>query len=108
MFFTGILFWNIVYKQVIDWESKHANYWKFVKLEDLSNNPHLFNDLYNYCELEFSDRIKNKIISLSNSSQKWVTNNSYKYDSLTKLEKDKIIEKTYDVWKFFYTEKQLK
>ena len=34
----GILFWNIVYKQVIDWESKHANYWKFVKLEDLSNN----------------------------------------------------------------------
>jgi len=58
----AILLWNIIYHTINIYKSKHPE-WIFVRHEDLSKNPiEEFQTLYNKLNLQFTDKVKSKIL----------------------------------------------
>lgn len=79
----GILFWNMAYFRIRQYREKHGSRWYFVRHEDLSKDPVAeFSRLFQFLEIDFSDKLKSKIIRTTDGS----TINRHSRNSLQNLE----------------------
>lgn len=61
----AILLWNCIYHTVSLYKEKYPN-WLFIRHEDLSTEPiHMFESIYEFLELEFTNRVR---LHISNNS----------------------------------------
>lgn len=82
----AILIWNIVHYQMHNYMKNYPQ-WYFVKHEDLSLDPiGEFSKIYDFCNLDFTDYVKDKIIAYSGLSDKKVI-----FDKKVKLDSKKNI-----------------
>jgi hypothetical protein len=64
----AILMWKIFYYVINQYREKHKK-WLFIRHEDLSNDPiEEFGKIYSYLSLKYTNKIKKKIDSYTNSS----------------------------------------
>jgi len=110
---VGILLWKCIYKMVDDLKQKYNDHpdWIFVKHEDLSINPiEEFKKMLIKFNLDFTEEIKNNIISTTKSTNKnYLARDSVKNitawkNRLNEDEIQRIKEGTKQVWQKFYTE----
>lgn len=107
----GILLWNVIHAVIDDYQKRHSSDWYFIKHEDLSIDPvKEFKNLFEYLELNFSEKISNHIIETTTAGKE----SNWKRDSksnvktwkerLTANEISRVKQGTMEVWPKFYTE----
>lgn len=110
----AILLWNAIHATILKYRQRHPD-WQFVLHEDLSMNPAAnFRILFDKLQLEYTDRINNRILDLSGSHNpvEQHAGNELKRDSranvwnwrkrLTAQEIDRVRESTGDVAENFF------
>lgn len=114
----GILLWNMIYSTVNNYRDKHEK-WLFLRHEDISREPvKYFRKIFEYLRLNMDYKIIKKIEKYSSTNNKSISynvndikinseKNIYKWkESLSTNDIELIKKKTYDVWKYFYTEEE--
>ena len=106
----NILAWNLIYKRVLQYQANYPQ-WLYVKHENLITNPiKVFEKIFDYLEIEFTDSLKNRILNKSQISYSGSSNtNKSKSNSKswkTKLNQETINlirNKTFSVWSELYS-----
>lgn len=105
----GSLLWNIIYLVVIQFQKKYQTEWYFVRHEDLSKNPlEAFQELFQFLQLEYSEKVKQKIIDSTSKSEATTLERDSKANISTWTERlalseiNYVKEYTQQVWKHFY------
>jgi len=113
----GILLWNIIYSQVLEYQNKHHE-WSFIKYENLANNPiEELSEIYNYLELDYTNEIQEKIKIYTRLSQnktllykKMIRNSSsnifYWKNYLSEEEIDEIFSGVKEISSNFYSDEE--
>ena len=113
----GILLWNIIYSQVLEYQNKHHE-WSFIKYENLANNPiEELSEIYNYLELDYTNEIQEKIKIYTGLSQnktllykKMIRNSSsnifYWKNYLSEEEIDEIFSGVKEISSNFYSDEE--
>lgn len=107
----GILLWNTIYSTVKKYKNVYADYWHFIRHEDLSKDPiNEFKSLFYNLNLDFTPKVKREIIkSTTTGTSQGLKRNSkkniYTWKERLSLPEIKLIkEKTYPLWNEFYSE----
>jgi hypothetical protein len=108
----GILLWNMAYFRIREYQEKYGTCWYFVRHEDLSKDPiPEFSKLFQYLDIEFSDKLKSKIIrstdgsTINRHSRNSIQNLETWKTRLTPEEISRIKVGTSKLYSFFYEEK---
>ena len=110
----AILLWNLIYWVVIKFQKDHDGDWIFVKHEDLSRDPlKEYRKIYKKLEIPFSDLAQSRISKYSYTDVSEGTrmvrdskNNIWKWTTrLTVDEITRVREKTHEISRHFYEEK---
>ncbi|MEG9328956.1 sulfotransferase domain-containing protein [Salinimicrobium catena] len=111
LFENAILLWNCLYQIILTYRCKYSKQWYFIKNEDLSMNPiKEYEKIFNYLGLKFTTEVRQEIIKTtkvdrSDSINRKSLDNIQKWKKiLTPSEISIIREKTYPLWRNFYSE----
>jgi len=112
----AILLWNIIHHTINIYKSRHPE-WIFVRHEDLSKDPiDEFQYLYNKLNLQFTDKVKTKILKSTGTHNPVEQKNRNEFvrnsmsnvhnwkKRLTQQEVDYIKDKTSEIAPLFYSE----
>ena len=106
----GALIWNIIYSLALKYKELYNN-WYFVTHENLSLNPvDEFQKIFNYLNLEFTEKVKNELIDSTTASENSKLKRNAKENvsswktRLSQEEIELIKQKTQLVWVNFYNE----